>query len=427
MGDRPGQQIHSIGMWAIVIAAATLGGLYKWASLIDQKLVTWADGMGLQYPGAPEIAPVDIKRAAALIVVLEVSEMWSFVLPLGLLAWLGQMAQRRLGTDPKTPVVFGVQATGVLVAWLMGCLWFGTVVLALVVVTVRRAGIPPFPILVAHMVDSTATQQSWKQRRTVMTSWTEMPVSTPDGMNLFALKYEQPGAKRWAIFFNANAMLVQSALEAHERFAKEMNCNLVSFNYRGCGGSTGLPRTGEDLVTDGAAVLRHVANHFAVDPNCILLYGSSLGGCVATLVRALPEFRTGPLLVDRSFSTVADAAMCLVTKALKSPSRKNAEWYAEWVCEIVVLPVMDLTGWSMLAPSECMGQISGTKVLTNHLGDGVLPPGCQTHEKSKLAEGDKSFQLANKSYGNNGQSNHCYPITEDPLWPAIKDKLNTMF
>ena len=50
----------------------------------------------------------------------------------------------------------------------------------------------------------------------------------------------------------------------------------------------------------------------------------------------------------------------------------------------------------------------------------LVPPLIHGREPS---ENDASFQLANKYYGNNGQSNHCYPITEDPLWPAIKDKL----
>merc|ERR1711865_308990 len=202
-------------------------------------------------------------------------------------------------------------------------------------------------------------------------------------------------------------MLAESSLDGHERFAKEMNCNLVTFNYRGCGSSTGLPRTADDLVTDGTAVLQHLSAAHSVDPNNVLLYGSSLGGCVAALVRARPLYRTGPLLVDRSFCTVADAALCLTTKALQG----RALTAAKWAVQLIVFPLLELSGWGMLAPSECMGQISGVKVLTHHLGDGVLPPGCQAHEKTKLGPRDHSFQLATTQYGNNGQSNHCFPLT----------------
>ena len=90
------------------------------------------------------------------------------------------------------------------------------------------------------------------------------------------------------------------------------------FNYRGCGGSKGTPRTADDLVADGAAVLEAVSAyvklradrdwylvgklnaepHMRPQPShacCsysglpsskILLYGISLGGaCVQRLTQ----------------------------------------------------------------------------------------------------------------------------------------------
>jgi len=388
--------------------------------------------MGLVY-SEPKVAQSDLLRAGiafALLAAAETEEGSRGVglLPVVLLGWFGRMALRRYKSDPRTPTVFGVQCLFVLIAGLTSTLWWLTMLLCVVVAVAKRVGVPPFPVLIAHMLDKVAPQQVYETYQAAQlgnSRWSEFPVVTPDGAKLFALRYKPPGepTRRWAIFFNGNAMLVQNTLDVHMRFADQMRCNMVAFNYRGCGGSQGFPSTGSDLVADGVAVLEAVTKHSGLDPNEVLLYGISLGGCVATLVRALPQYRNGPLLVDRSFSTIVDAAMCMFRPLEKALGRA-----VPWITELVVMPVLELAGWNMLSPSEYIADIKGPKILTHHLLDGVLPPGCQTYEKSQLSSTDHSIRLSTSGYGPSASNSyHCFLLTDDPSWPGIKSKLEMMF
>ena len=57
-----------------------------------------------------------------------------------------------------------------------------------------------------------------------------------------------PKLKRWVVFMNGNAMLVEHSLSQHQTLANALGLNLISYNYRGCGLSQGCPRVASDLV-----------------------------------------------------------------------------------------------------------------------------------------------------------------------------------
>lgn len=80
---------------------------------------------------------------------------------------------------------------------------------------------------------------------------------------------------------------------------------LITFDYRGYGGSSGYPnRVG--LVIDGTAVINHVCQRFS-EPT--ILIGQSLGGAVSIPSLALSEHHCIKLLVvDSSFSSYRSIA-----------------------------------------------------------------------------------------------------------------------
>lgn len=89
--------------------------------------------------------------------------------------------------------------------------------------------------------------------------------------------------------------------------AVALQSNVVGFNYRGVGQSTGQPRSKDDLVTDGIAQVQRLLNEGVSSKN-ITLYGHSLGGSVASLVAQYFHGQGHPinLFNDRSFSSTSN-------------------------------------------------------------------------------------------------------------------------
>ena len=269
-------------MIALLVATAAVVYVWKAQTLaFDHQLEKLANSKGLVYSRAT-LAPRDVNVFGACVLILAASEIegWRYLLPLAVAAWLASLTFRRIGTDPRILTVFGMQLIWLAFCWFLDmstALWWSIVLFGCLVAVVRRLGVPTCPILFAHMLPCPA--KAWQERldREAWTGrpgqgWSELPVTTPDGIELFALKYELPGVKRWTVFFNGNAMLTQNSLDGHQQFAEEMECNLVSFNYRGCGGSTGTPRTGEDLVSDGQSVLEQVVAYSGVPADKVLFF-----------------------------------------------------------------------------------------------------------------------------------------------------------
>ena len=409
----------------LCLAAASAGLTWLWLAApiaLEQLLHRFATQNGVRYT-KPTAAPTDIFKGITLVLLLAFAEtsegerLWA--LPITLMAWFAMISLPRMPHDPLIQTTLGVQCAAVCVSWMLSPngLWWACLLVGVLVALARRVGLPPCPILIAHLLPIPT-------RFSPGAGWTEFPVKTADGFNLYSLKYEVAGATRWTILFNGNAMLVQNGTTtAAAQFAQAVKTNVVVFNFRGCAGSEGLPRTCHDLVTDGEAVLDAVVACAEIDQSKVLLHGISLGGCVATLVRANPRFRSGPILVDRSFSTLMDAALHISGHQVENLLGR----VAPWVCQLLVLPLAELAGWNF-SPCESIGSITGPKLLVDHELDLILPPGCQSHEKTKLGQNDLRVQLTTTSWGPTPQhSYHCYSITADPQWSKIKTKLDTMF
>jgi hypothetical protein len=75
---------------------------------------------------------------------------------------------------------------------------------------------------------------------------------------------------RWVVWFNANGVIYEQAwcfpvapsrvtcaqiLDFLDIYSREIDANVIVFNYRGVGASSGWPNTAADLTSDGATCL----------------------------------------------------------------------------------------------------------------------------------------------------------------------------
>lgn len=390
----------------------------------------------------PQYATEDLVRGAAVWGLLAVGAtgpgIQYGVVEVVALSWSWSIAASRAGRDPRATIFRAVLVAAVAGCYLMGwtLTWWLVLIYGTIASCLRRIGIPPMPILVGHTVveehlSDRAAQLAWDNRPP---KWERVPITTQDGIQLMAASYTiDPKLKRWVVFMNGNAMLVEHSLSQHQTLANALGLNLISYNYRGCGLSQGCPRVASDLVNDGAAVLDHLVA-MGVPSSEILVFGMSLGGAIGAYVRALPRFQDGPIVLERSFCDVFDAALTIGTQlidneipAAQRPSDNSvAQTLLYWVGMALVLPMLNLTGWH-LTPDAALHAVKGKVLLTHHPKDGVLTVGCQSHQGSfKSAD---VVQLTTEFRSDAGVSPlyHQFPVTSDPRWPTISQKIKALF
>jgi hypothetical protein len=75
--------------------------------------------------------------------------------------------------------------------------------------------------------------------------------------------------QKWVVFFNGNAALLQGCDSVSRKQIAEGQ-NMLEFNYRNTGGSTGKPTSYKDLVVDGLAQIDYLISK-GVKPGNITL------------------------------------------------------------------------------------------------------------------------------------------------------------
>lgn len=390
----------------------------------------------------PQYATEDLTRGAGVWVLLVIGATGPGkqygVVEVVTAAWVWSIISSRAGRDPKAmafSLAFSATVAGCsLLGWTMT--WWLVLIYGTIAGCLRRLGIPPLPILVGHAeveehLSNRAAQLAWDNRPP---NWERVPITTQDGVKLMAASYTlDPTLKRWVVFMNGNAMLLEHSLDGHQKLAKALGVNFISYNYRGCGLSEGCPRVAADLVNDGAAVLDHLMA-MGVPSSEILVFGMSLGGAIGASVRALPRFQNGPIVMERSFCDVFDVALKIGTQIIndnisagqRPTDNRMAQSILYWVGVALVLPMLNLTGWH-LDSDTALDSVQGNVLLTHHPKDGVLAVGCQSHQGSfKSAD---VVQLTTEFRYCPGVSPlyHQFPITSDPKWATIARKIKAMF
>lgn len=116
--------------------------------------------------------------------------------------------------------------------------------------------------------------------------------------------------QKWVVLFCPNSDGYESNLEFAKAHGNAVGANVLLFNYRGVGQSTGDAKCAKDLIQDGSSSVQFLLDK-GVKPENIVLHGQSLGGGVA--VRVAEEKKVNVISV-RSFKSYKRAAVEVAAK-----------------------------------------------------------------------------------------------------------------
>ncbi len=88
------------------------------------------------------------------------------------------------------------------------------------------------------------------------------------------------GAQKTIIFFHGNGGNLTNNY-GRVALAKKMGYNIVLFDYRGYGQSTGEIKSEEDIYQDAESVYKYLVEKKKIPQNSIIFWGQSLGGAIA--------------------------------------------------------------------------------------------------------------------------------------------------
>lgn len=116
-----------------------------------------------------------------------------------------------------------------------------------------------------------------------------------------------PTQQKYIISLVGNGMRYEDIIGEMKSDAKALNANVVGFNLRGVGQSTGRTKSKDDLITDGIAQVQRLLDK-GVLPQNITLKGHSLGAGVASMVAEHFHKLGQPINVfsSRSFSSITN-------------------------------------------------------------------------------------------------------------------------
>jgi len=132
----------------------------------------------------------------------------------------------------------------------------------------------------------------------------ELTLSTADGEQLHAWFIPHPQARATLLFAHGNAGNISHRLDSIQVF-HDLGLNVLIFDYRGYGRSTGKP--GENgTYRDADAAWAYLTETRGIDPGRIILFGRSLGAAVIADLAT----RTVPagVILESAFLSVPDMA-----------------------------------------------------------------------------------------------------------------------
>lgn len=180
--------------------------------------------------------------------------------------------------------------------------------------------------------------------------------ATINGMAIFKgseLKTEflakSAGNQKWIIRFNGRNGLYETNLLRSQSIGKDLDANILVFNYRGVGDSKGILAKPEDLITDGEACIRYLLSKGVQEEN-ILIHGTSLGGGIGTQVACLHEKIA--LINERSFASLSLAASVLAKFS-------------------IVRGVFNVLGWE-LDSIRSFEKVKAAKLIIFHKQDAII-------------------------------------------------------
>ncbi len=155
---------------------------------------------------------------------------------------------------------------------------------------------------------------------------------TSDGVDLHGwwIPHRRPIAT--VLFCHGNAGNIAQQLSAL-RYFKRLRVNVLAYDYRGYGRSSGSPsETG--LYLDGRAAYKYLTEDLEQDPTKIVLFGHSLGGAVA--IDTALDCPVAAMVIQSTFTNLRAAAKSAFPGAPLHYAAKNQFRSVEKVAELTM-------------------------------------------------------------------------------------------
>ncbi len=153
-----------------------------------------------------------------------------------------------------------------------------------------------FPDRPSHPVQATPAE--------VGLAFAPLKLKTADGETLDAWFIPAPGARRTLLYLHGNGGYIGHRFDPIDVFHR-LGLNILIFDYRGYGASTGSPNEA-GTYADALAAWSYLTQTLHIPPREIILFGESLGGAVAAwLAERHPP---GGVILYASFTSIEDMA-----------------------------------------------------------------------------------------------------------------------
>ena len=129
-------------------------------------------------------------------------------------------------------------------------------------------------------------------------------LETIDGKRLAAWWVPSESSRGTLLFCHGNAGNISHRLDSIRIF-NSLGLNVLIFDYRGYGQSSGSPSE-QGIYRDAEAAWDYLEQIRGIDPQEIVVFGRSLGGSVAAWISQ--THRPGSLILEASFVSVREAA-----------------------------------------------------------------------------------------------------------------------
>lgn len=132
--------------------------------------------------------------------------------------------------------------------------------------------------------------------------------TSADGTKLHGWYAEHANPRAFVLYCHGNGDQVAYLCNWLRPFAEEMQVSVFAFDYRGYGKSEGVPHEA-GVLADGEAAQSWLAQRARIEPNEVVLYGSSLGGGVVTHLAS--QLGAKAVVAERTFHSMVDIAAAL--------------------------------------------------------------------------------------------------------------------
>ncbi|MCH9631679.1 MAG: hypothetical protein S4CHLAM37_17040 [Chlamydiia bacterium] len=235
-------------------------------------------------------------------------------------------------------------------------------------------------------------------------------VTTPDNVTLFAkIRILNDSTKDTKTAILLNPLGASSIV--HDGLATKLlqeGINVVTFNYRGYKDTY----RAEDLVLDGESIYQFLVDDLEMNKDSVNFFGYSLGGAIATSVKALHPESKGKLVADRAFKSVYS----LLTENLCiSRFGRVIKKITSLVMSIFVAYPAYLLGWEFRNDRN-ITELTSEKLVIYHPNDILVP---YSASLASICDDDDVLELNRAVVGG---TTHFAPIAhqdsqngEDPL------------